>query len=279
MYCTYCGAKINDDSVFCPHCGAEIIRRSYNVGDEEYTEAFPDDDTLTPDPEQAYQKAENAWWKEQQERMREERAQQERARQQQAQMNQDQAGQYDQQYDQYDPHYDQQYNQQYGQNAYGSANGAQYDPGANGYSGIRNPYGFETIDPVHRLGTNFTLLKFVFLGLITIGIYDIVILSIIGNNINKVAGPYDGRETMHYCLIFFIFSWLTFGIVPLVWYHRLSNRVGEEQFRRTGRSTVGAVDFWLWGVLGCLIIVGPFIYYWKLLHAMNDIDAHYNVYR
>lgn len=31
-----------------------------------------------------------------------------------------------------------------------------------------------------------------------------------------------------------------------------------------------------WNILGSLIIVGPFIYTYKLLHAMNDLCADYN---
>ena len=41
--------------------------------------------------------------------------------------------------------------------------------------------------------------------------------------------------------------------------------------------TVTASTFWLWGILGSLIAVGPFIYIYKLLHAMNDLSADYNV--
>ena len=37
---------------------------------------------------------------------------------------------------------------------------------------------------------------------------------------------------MNYCLVVLIFSWLTMGIVPLVWAHRFSNRVGSELLRR-----------------------------------------------
>ena len=42
--------------------------------------------------------------------------------------------------------------------------------------------------------------------------------------------------------------------------------------------TVTASTFWLWEVLGSLIVVGPFIYHYKMLHAMNDLCASYNAY-
>ena len=59
--------------------------------------------------------------------------------------------------------------------------------------------------------------------------------------------------------------------------HRVSGRIGEEQAARGLPVTVTASTFWLWGILGSLIAVGPFIYIYKLLHAMNDLSADYNV--
>lgn len=82
---------------------------------------------------------------------------------------------------------------------------------------------------------------------------------------------------MHYCLMFFLVGWVTLGIGWLVWYHRVSGRIGEEQAARGLPVTVTASTFWLWGILGSLIAVGPFIYIHKLLHAMNDLSADYNV--
>lgn len=82
---------------------------------------------------------------------------------------------------------------------------------------------------------------------------------------------------MHYCLIFFIFSWLTLGIAPLVWYHRISNRIGEELHRRNLPYQFNAADFWLWSILGSLIIIGPFVYLHKLTRSMNIINENYNI--
>ena len=53
--------------------------------------------------------------------------------------------------------------------------------------------------------------------------------------------------------------------------------VRHEQAARGLPVTVTASTFWLWGILGSLIAVGPFIYIYKLLHAMNDLSADYNV--
>ena len=53
--------------------------------------------------------------------------------------------------------------------------------------------------------------------------------------------------------------------------------VRHEQAARGLPVTVTASTFWLWGILGSLIAVGPFIYIYKLLHAMNNLSADYNV--
>ncbi|MBR2297610.1 MAG: DUF4234 domain-containing protein [Bacteroidales bacterium] len=130
--------------------------------------------------------------------------------------------------------------------------------------------------PTLQLPTSRGLVKIFFLGLITFGIYPLVIYSKISTEINTVASKYDGQHTMHYCLVYFIFSWLTLGIVPLVWSHRISARIGRELARRGIQYDFGASDFWLWHVLGSLIIVGPFIYIHKFMHAMNHLNADYN---
>ena len=53
------------------------------------------------------------------------------------------------------------------------------------------------------LRTNRRLLKLVLLNLVTFGIYGIVLFSGISSDINTIASRFDGRKTMHYCLLRF----------------------------------------------------------------------------
>lgn len=131
--------------------------------------------------------------------------------------------------------------------------------------------------PVGQLKTNRGLAKYILLGIITLGIYPIVVMSSISSDINIIAGRYDGKRTMHYCLLIFLVSWLTLGIGVLVWYHNLSSRIGNELRRRNISYQFGAGSYWGWSILGSLIVVGPFIYIYKLLKAMNLLSSHYNV--
>lgn len=131
--------------------------------------------------------------------------------------------------------------------------------------------------PVGQLNTNKSLLKYILLSLITFGIYGIVVMSSVSNDINIVASRYDGRKTMHFCLMFFLIGPITLGIGDLVWYNNISGRIGNELRRRNIAYNFSSSDFWLWGILGSLIIVGPFVYMYKLFKATNLMCEHYNV--
>lgn len=97
---------------------------------------------------------------------------------------------------------------------------------------METSYTASSASPAVQLPTNRSLLKFILLSIITLGIYGLVVMTKISTEINTIAGPYDNKKTMNYCLVVLIFSWLTMGIVPLVWAHRFSNRVGSELLRR-----------------------------------------------
>lgn len=124
--------------------------------------------------------------------------------------------------------------------------------------------------PVAPLRTQRGLLKYVLLGLVTFSIYDIWQMSEVGDSLNLLAFKRDGKHTMHYCLMFFLVGWVTLGIGWLVWYHRVSGRIGEEQAARGLPVTVTASTFWLWGILDSLIAVGPFIYIYNIQAAARD---------
>ena len=131
--------------------------------------------------------------------------------------------------------------------------------------------------PVGQLKTNKGLLKTILLSIITFGIYAIVVMCSVSNDINITASRHDGKKTMNFFLCA-ILSPLGFGIPIIIWYHRISNRMGGELRRRNIAYSFSATDFWLWGVLGSLICgLGAFVYMYKMFQACNKINAHYNV--
>ena len=132
--------------------------------------------------------------------------------------------------------------------------------------------------PVRNLKANKGLIKYILLTMITFGIYHLVVMSSVSDDINIIASRYDGRKTMHYCLLFFLVGPLTLGIGFIVWHHRISARIGYELRRRQIYYSFGAGSYWLWDVLGILIVIGPYIYTYKLFKATNKLCMHYNVY-
>lgn len=130
--------------------------------------------------------------------------------------------------------------------------------------------------PALQLPTERGLAKMVFLGILTLGIYPTVIWSRIVTELNLAASRYDGARTMSYfgmCLL----APITLMIYPIVWFHCFCRRVGAELERRGIQYKFGASAFWLWNVLGSLILVGPFIFVHKLMKAMNMINKDFNV--
>lgn len=142
------------------------------------------------------------------------------------------------------------------------------------------PYGAPLTEPVHdspriQLPTGRSLAKMFFLGIITLGIYPTVIWSRMVTELNLAASRYDGLRTMSYfgmCLL----TPFTLCIYPLVWMHCFSRRVGAELERRSLDYKFGAKDYWLWNVLGSLILVGPFVFVKKLTKSMNLINEDFN---
>lgn len=118
------------------------------------------------------------------------------------------------------------------------------------------------------------MIKTILLSIITFGIYGIYFSTKIGLDLNELAP--EKKKTMNFCLVFFIFSWLTCGIVPLVWIHRVSAKAGACLQDRGINYKFKASTFWVWGVLGSLIAIGPFVYLHKLCKAMNLLAKDQN---
>jgi len=129
--------------------------------------------------------------------------------------------------------------------------------------------------PQLQLPTVRGLGKMIFLGLLTLGIYPTVIWSRIVTELNITTSRYDGRRTMPYFGMLMLAP-LTLGIYAFVWMHKLCRRIGDELTRRGTGYEFGPSTFWLWNVLGSLIIVGPFVFRYKLMKSMNKINADFN---
>jgi hypothetical protein len=130
-----------------------------------------------------------------------------------------------------------------------------------------------TIIPIR---TNRGLAKFFFLSLLTFGIYGLVMHCHIADDINRIAGKHDGQHTIPYFIVFLLqFVGIGF-ILRIYWFCTLSGRVGNELISRNIPYRHGTGTYWGWKFFGALLIVGPFIYYYKLLKAFNMLAEDYN---
>jgi len=131
--------------------------------------------------------------------------------------------------------------------------------------------------PVGQMATNRGIGKIILLSIVTVGIYGLVFLYGISRDINIIASRYDGKTTMN-AVIVILLSAVTLGILPLIWYHGLCDRIGKEKIRRNLGSDFSSSTFWMWAILGSFIIVGPFVFLYKLCNSMNQLSESYNTY-
>lgn len=119
------------------------------------------------------------------------------------------------------------------------------------------------------------LLKYILLTFITCGLYAVVVQSRLIDELNIAASSHDAQRTPSVTEAG-VYTALTFGIYGFVWNHKFAKRIGNELARRGIGYGFGASSYWLWNILGALIIIGPFVYMHKLLKAMNLINRSYN---
>jgi|LSQX01.2.fsa_nt_gb hypothetical protein len=133
----------------------------------------------------------------------------------------------------------------------------------------------ESNPPAVKLRTDYKFIKVFFLSIITLGIYGLVIYHKTVKDVNTVCTPHDNKKTMGF-IPALLLTLPSFGIVMLVWQHRIANRIGAELARRNSAVKLSAKDFWCWNILGVLIIVGPFVYASKYFKAINAMNQSYN---
>ena len=133
----------------------------------------------------------------------------------------------------------------------------------------------DTMTPKIQLPTKRGLGKMIFLGLITLGIYPVAIYSRIITELNIVASRYDGKRTMSFFGMMMLAP-VTLSIYTFVWFHELCARIGDELQRRGISYKFGPSQFWLWNILGSFILVGPFVFLHKLMKSMNLLNKDFN---
>lgn len=162
--------------------------------------------------------------------------------------------------------------------------------------------------PQLQLPVKRCLWKMILFGILTAGIYPVVIWSRLVSEVNLVISRYDGERSISFFGMVLLAP-ITLGIHTLVWIHKLCRRIGKELQRRSIPYSFSPSDFWLWAfllsflsgislaicavllslrfeiyfIIGVLLAVallalaGPFVFIAKLLKAINKLNADFNI--
>lgn len=111
---------------------------------------------------------------------------------------------------------------------------------------------------------------FILLGIVTLGIYPLVVLCIMGEEVNKICEG-DGKHNMFY-LLAVLLGLVTLGIYPVVWFAKAMNRLQDNAYRYgpTVMPMHSGASFALWFYFGSLIIVGPLV---AVCYFISDVNA------
>jgi len=126
-----------------------------------------------------------------------------------------------------------------------------------------------------KLQTDRSMWRLMLLNIVTLGIYSVVFFIPFSFDLDKIAPKRDRSKTMNY-LFAYATALFTFAIILTYWHYQIAERVEEALTKRDIRYDFGTNDFWSWYFFGSFILVGPFIYFYKLCKAMNLLCADYN---
>ncbi|MCV0020115.1 DUF4234 domain-containing protein [Mobiluncus curtisii] len=127
-----------------------------------------------------------------------------------------------------------------------------------------------------RFKTNRSFWAYFFLSPLTFGIYGLIFMYAMTEDLNTVAWR-DGKKTMNYLLLIFIVGPLTLGIGSIVWIIKVFLRIENQIKVRQINYNFSLLNELLWMIPGTLILIGPFVGAIKWVKAMNLLNADANL--
>lgn len=119
------------------------------------------------------------------------------------------------------------------------------------------------------------VVSFFLLGIITLGIYDLIVLSQVQKEINEIYGEEDKKSSPFW--ISWAFGWITLGIVPLIWTCKVAEKVHVLQDAMTlPKPKTSFASLFNWTIFGAFILVGPWIGWHNFLISLNKIEEALN---
>ena len=160
------------------------------------------------------------------------------------------------------------------------AGGATPPPYNNNFAYNNNGFG-NNIPPVRRGGimlkTDRSLLVYILLSIVTCGIYSYYFIYKLAQDLN-IACDGDG-ETTSGLLMFIVLSIVTCGIYSWIWFYKVGNRLASNAPRYGMNFTENGTTVLLWMLFGSMLCgIGPFIAMNIIIKNTNSICAAYNNY-
>ena len=125
--------------------------------------------------------------------------------------------------------------------------------------------------------TRRSVILFFLLAPLTIFIYDIVLLTHVGKDVNRINEGKEGyKKAMNFVAVFFL-GFITIGIVPIVWMCKMAGRIGRTAVAHNIlRPHVSGGSFFFLFFFFSFTIVCPIIGMAKFLHTLNKTEQAIN---
>ena len=124
--------------------------------------------------------------------------------------------------------------------------------------------------------TNRGFWSYLFLTIITLGIYPLYYFHVLAKEVNLALTEEDGKTTTG-LLGFILLSLVTAGIYSFIWWCSIASRLDHFYVRRSLVPTITCGSFIGWNTFGLLLFgLGPIIAFFKVVHAHNDVNRDYN---
>lgn len=125
------------------------------------------------------------------------------------------------------------------------------------------------------VNTNYSLLKYILLTILTLGIYGLVVIHNLAKDTNQMCAE-DGDKVGGLCAYFFL-SILTLGIYGIIWNYKVQNRIHNAAPRYGAVVPEDGGTVLLWTLLG-MFLFAPLS--WYALHIVfksaNTLGTAYN---
>ena len=123
--------------------------------------------------------------------------------------------------------------------------------------------------------TDRSLVLYIILTMLTCGIYGIVFMYCMIDDINEMLRG-DGKHT-HNIFMVMLLSLITLGIYSFIWYYDIGERLGEATRVRNIPDTVSGTSVLLWILLGSFLCgVGPYVALYQIINATNKLAVYNN---